>query len=111
MYKSGKRKEGRNMKDNQVRKLSRKELLQIMVDQSKQIEQLKAKLREAERQQCDRVLVMNQAGTMAEAALKLNHIFEDADAACQLYIESIKAMAAKQQQMLKRLETPQQETM
>jgi hypothetical protein len=85
------------MKDKKLRKLSRKELLQILVTQSKKIEELEAKLRKAEQGLDDHVLIMKEAGTMAEAALRLNHIFEDADAACQQYLESIRAMAAREQ--------------
>jgi chemotaxis regulatin CheY-phosphate phosphatase CheZ len=80
-----------------MRKLSRKELLQILVTQSKQIEQLEAKLREAEHELDHHMLIMKEAGTMAEAALRLNHIFEDADAACRQYLNSIKAMAVREQ--------------
>jgi predicted RNase H-like nuclease (RuvC/YqgF family) len=85
------------MKDSKLRKLSRKELLQILVTQSKRIEELEAKLDEAERELDDHMLIMKEAGTMAEAALRLNHIFEDADAACQQYLKSIKAMAEREQ--------------
>jgi hypothetical protein len=92
------------MKDKRMHRLSRKELLQILVTQSKQIEALEAKLSEAEGRLEHRELILNEAGTMAEAAMKLNHIFENADAACRQYFESLKAMVTREQETLKRLE-------
>jgi hypothetical protein len=91
------------VKDKAVQKLSRKELLQIMVAQSKQIEELEAQLREANCKLEKRTFILDNVGTMAEAALKLNHIFEDADAACQQYRESLKALVAREQEAVRQL--------
>jgi hypothetical protein len=88
----------RSMKEQSVRRLSRKELLEILVTQSKQIEELEAKLQDAQRQLERRELILQEAGTMAEAAMKLNHLFEDADAACRQYVESFQAMVKQNQE-------------
>jgi hypothetical protein len=92
------------MKEKAVHKLSRRELLQILVKQSKQIEDLEAKLSEAQCQMERRELILDEAGTMAEAAMKLNHIFENADAACRQYFDSLKAMVTREQETLRRIE-------
>jgi hypothetical protein len=79
----------------QKSRLSRQELLEVLVNQSKHIDELEAQLREANEKLAQREIDVANAGTLAEAALKLNHIFEDADAACQQYRESLKAMAER----------------
>jgi glutathione S-transferase len=86
----------RQNNDNTFRKHSRKELLEILVRQSRQIEQLEAQLREAERKLAQREIILENAGTMAEAALQLNRVFQDADAACQQYLDSVRAAVDRQ---------------
>jgi hypothetical protein len=85
----------RHKSDKTLKKLSRKELLEILVNQSRQIESLEAQLQEANEKLSQREIILENAGTMAEAALQLNHIFQDADAACQQYLASVQAAAAR----------------
>ena len=71
------------MTDKELRKLSRGDLMQIMLDQSREIERLQKRLSEAERALQDRTIKINQAGSIAEASLQLNGVFEAAQAACK----------------------------
>lgn len=87
----GEGKPERQPADPQTR-LSRQELLEVLVKQSRRIDELEAQLKEANEKLAQRELIVGSAGTLAEAALKLNHIFEDADAACRQYRESLVAM-------------------
>jgi hypothetical protein len=87
----------RHKSDKTLKKLTRKELLEILVNQSRQIESLEAQLQEANEKLSQREIILENAGTMAEAALQLNHIFQDADAACQQYLASVQAAAARSQ--------------
>jgi hypothetical protein len=96
------------MKDKAVKKLSRKELLRVLVAQGKQIQQLEAQLQEANRQLEQRALVMDNVGSLADAALQLNHIFEDADAACKQYSDSLRALVAQEQAALVRIQQREQ---
>ncbi len=63
------------------------EILNGMTQQ--QLAQAEAKLQSRE-------IGLQEAGTLAEAALQLNAIFEAADSAASLYLENIRAMADKQ---------------
>lgn len=74
-----------------LRKLSRLELLDMLIEQAKEIEALKAELAQANEKLASRQLVCDQAGNLAEAALKLNQIFEAAQAAANQYLESVKS--------------------
>ena len=79
------------MTDKELQRLRRSELLEILLSQQKQIESLKKELAEAKEQLEDRKLVMARSGSIAEAALKLNGIFEAAQRAADQYLFSIGA--------------------
>lgn len=77
------------MTEKELRKLNRRDLLEMLIMQAKRTEELQNQLTEATKQLEDRELTVNNAGSMAEAALKLNGIFEAADAAAAQYIKSV----------------------
>jgi predicted transcriptional regulator len=80
------------MIDKELRKLNRLELLEMLVEQSKQIDELKQRLDIAEKKLADRDLKLKESGTLAEAALKLNNVFEAADAAGKQYVDALKRL-------------------
>ena len=55
-------------------------------------EKLKIRLEQAEAQLRDRRILIDKAGSIAEAALQLNNVFEDADRAVQQYLENVRRM-------------------
>ena len=73
--------------EKQLKKLSRKELLQIMVTQSKEIDRLQQELQRTRAALADRNLRIGKCGSLAEASLEIFHIFDDAQAAANLYLE------------------------
>ena len=81
------------MTDRELKKLRRADLLEILVEQSREIEQLKAELEETRKELDNRMIIIEKAGSLAEAALQLNHIFEAADAAARQYLENVKSMS------------------
>ena len=81
------------MTDRELRKLRRDDLLQILITQQKQIEELTEALEESRRALEDRRIAVEEAGSIAEAALKLNGIFESAQAAADQYLAEVKARA------------------
>ena len=81
------------MTDKELHKLSRKELLEMLLAQTQENEKLKEELRRAERQLSDRRLLQENAGSMAEAAMRLNAVFEAADRAAQQYLENVRLSA------------------
>lgn len=74
-------------------KLSRAELLEIMVSQSEEIDRMSKRIEELEKKLQDRELAMKNVGSIAEAALVLNNIFEDAQKAAEMYLENVKIKA------------------
>lgn len=82
------------MTDKELRRLSRSELLEIMILLTEENEKLKIRLEQAEAQLRDRRILIDKAGSIAEAALQLNNVFEDADRAVQQYLENMDACIA-----------------
>lgn len=77
------------MTEKELRKLNRRDLLEMLIMQAKRTEELQEKLNEATKQLEEKELTVTNAGSMAEAALKLNGVFEAADAAAAQYIKSV----------------------
>lgn len=78
------------MTEKDLKKMSRAELLEIMVAQGKEIDRLKAELEDVKGQLEDKKIRIEESGSIAEAALKLNGIFEAAQKAADQYLENIR---------------------
>ena len=80
------------MTDRELRHMSRSELLQMLIMQIKENKVLSERLAAAEAELNSRQIAINNAGSLAEAALSLNHVFDAAESAAQQYIENIKRL-------------------
>lgn len=85
------------MTDKELHKLKRAELLEMMIEQGREIERLQARLAEAEAKLAKRELLVAQAGSIAEASLAVHEIFEAAQRAADQYLENVKRVAAEQE--------------
>ena len=85
------------MTDKELKRMSRAELLQMLITQVEENQSLQARLEAAETQLKDRSLAVSETGTMAEAALSLNGVFQAADAAAQQYLDNIRQMQERQE--------------
>ena len=80
------------MADDELKKLKRPELLNMLVETMHENEQLRAELSELRAQLAERQLDMIEAGSIAEASLKLNDVFEAAQAAADQYLDNIERL-------------------
>ena len=80
------------MTDKELHKLSRKELLEMLLAQAQENEKLKEELQSLQKELSDRRLLQEHAGSMAEAAMRLNAVFEAADRAAQQYLENVRRL-------------------
>ena len=85
-----------HMTDNELRKLSRSELLQMLIAQMEENKELQTSLEKAQAQLADRQIVAEKAGSLAEAALSLNGVFQAADDAARQYLENIARISQQQ---------------
>lgn len=81
------------MTDRELQRLRREDLLQILIGQQKQIQELTAALEKAETALDNRKIEMGNSGSIAEAALKMNQVFEAADRAAADYQARIQELA------------------
>lgn len=85
------------MTDKEVKRLSRRDLLAMMLTLSKENEQLKSQLEEANRKLADRRIAIEESGSLAEAVLRLNGMFETAQSVCEQYIQNIQMRCEEQE--------------
>ena len=78
------------MREKKLHKLGKTDLLTIIYKQEKQIQQLTKEVEELKKQLEDRTINLEEAGSIAEASLKINKIFEVAQQAADEYLKSIK---------------------
>lgn len=81
------------MTDKDLKRLRRDELLEMLIAQSKRMEEMQAELDAARAALDRREILIQEAGSIAEAALRINGVFESAQAAAQQYLENIRRMA------------------
>lgn len=92
------------MTDNELKKLSRNDLLQLLLEQSREVQSLRAQLAEAQSALQDRTIAIDRAGSIAEASLQLNGVFQAAQAACQQYMDNISSLSQRQEEVCARME-------
>ncbi len=98
------------MTEKELKKLRREELLEMLIVQSKRAEELEQQLAQAQAQLESRGIALEEAGSIAEAAFRLNGVYEAAQAAAQQYLENIQSLSARQQEISQRLETESRQT-
>lgn len=82
------------MTDKTLRKMSRRELMEMLLEQSKEVERLRAELEQAKQKLRSRQILLREAGSIAEASLRLNEVFESAQKAADQYLLNVKRLAA-----------------
>ncbi len=80
------------MTKKELKRMSRLELLELLLEIDQENERLREENARLTAQWNTRQIKLEKAGSIAEAALALNHIFEDAQAAADQYLESIRAL-------------------
>lgn len=91
------------MSDKEIQRLKRGELLEILLDQSRENEALRIEIEEKNQlieelnlKLSNREIDLKQAGTIAEASFKLNGVFEAAENAAKQYLENLQVLYEKE---------------
>ena len=77
------------MVNKELKKLKRKELLFLVLEKDAEIEKLKIDIDKLKAELEDKNVKIKNSGSIAEASLKLNGVFEAAQKAADQYIENI----------------------
>lgn len=88
------------MRDNDLKKLNRVELLKMLIDQMTENERLQEENARLKKQVADRKIAIRSCGSIAEAALEVNGVFEAAEAAAKQYLENVKTASDKASQLI-----------
>ena len=83
------------MTDKELRKLSRSELLELMLEQSREIDRLQSELEETREALQERNLKIESCGSIAEAAAQVNSFFYSAQKAADMYLLNIQRICAE----------------
>ena len=80
------------MTEKDLRRLNRQELLEVLLAQSKKIDRLQKQLEEMQKKLDEKELRISQAGSIAEASLSLNGVFDQAQKAADQYLDNIRLL-------------------
>lgn len=86
------------MTDRELSRLRRTELLEMLIEQGKENERLQQQLKIAQDALAERKLAIEESGSMAEAAFKLNDVLVSAQNAVDLYVENVKRSIHQQKE-------------
>lgn len=81
------------MKNTELKHLSRRELLEMLLELNRENEQLRAENGKLRHVLETKQILCDKAGSIAEASLRLNGVFVAAQAAADQYLENIKRLA------------------
>lgn len=92
------------MTRKEMKRLRRDELLEMLIEQTKRGDALEEEMAQLRTQLQDRQLAIEEAGTLADAALQLNAIFEAADSAAAQYLENVRTLTQRQKETAQQME-------
>ena len=86
------------MTEKELKKLNRYQLLELLIAQTERADDLEARLEIAEKKLNDHNLQISSLGSIAEAALQVEEVFQAAQKAADIYIEAAKKQALEIEQ-------------
>ena len=97
------------MTDKELRKLNRTELLQMLLEQSRETERLRELLEQAEEKLRCREIELQEAGNIAQASLQVNGVFDSAQKAAEEYLENVRQLSGRQKEICTQMEEESRE--
>lgn len=91
------------MTAKELKRLRRSDLLEMLLTLRRENDALREQLAQAQAQLENRNIEISKSGSLAEAALRLNGVFEAAQTACEQYVDIVRQrMHAEEQETLER---------
>ncbi|MBO4938814.1 MAG: hypothetical protein J6C98_07440 [Oscillospiraceae bacterium] len=87
------------MTEKELRRLSRGDLLEMLLNLTRENDRLREDLAQTREQLQSRMIAVENAGSLAEAALQLNDVFGVAQAACEQYSQNLQYRTEHQQEI------------
>lgn len=86
------------MTEKELKKLNRAELLEMLLLQTKKVEELQQELEQVKAELESKSIKIEKSGSLAEASLQLTDIFKTAQEAAELYVENMKQRCYEKEQ-------------
>lgn len=83
------------MNEKELRKISRKELLELLLEQANRIVDLEKELADAKAKLEDKRIMLNEAGNLAEASLKITDLFQKTMETCKIYSDNVEELNSR----------------
>lgn len=83
------------MNEKELRKISRKELLELLLEQANRIVDLEKELADAKTKLEDKRIMLNEAGNLAEASLKITDLFQKTMETCKIYTDNVEELNSR----------------
>ena len=96
------------MTPKELKRLRRSDLLEMLLDLSRENDKLRKENHTLRQQIHDRTIAIENSGSLAEAALQLSGVFQAAQAACEQYTENIRTRSEAAEQRCRELEAQTQ---
>lgn len=96
------------MTDKEIRHLGKTELLSILRDQEAELEQLRAQISKLQSELEEQTIQMDKCGSIAEASLQVNQVFQAAQAAADQYLANVREKEAGADEAARRIESEAQ---
>ena len=97
------------MTEKELRKLGRGDLLNLLLEQSRENQKMREQLQALQDALADKTLCIDRAGSIAEASLQLSGVFQAAEQACQMYTQNIMQLNQRQEAICAQREKESQE--
>ena len=85
----------KDMTGKELKRLSRADLLELLLRQMEENERLRSELEQAQKELSSREIILDQAGSIAQASLQISRVFEAAQLAADLYLENVHRMVGE----------------
>lgn len=92
------------MTEKELKKLSRADLLELLLQERRENEQLHTEINRLKEKLADRTIKIQNAGSIAVASLQLSGIFNAAQEAADRYLESIRSLSEKQNKIYEQIQ-------
>lgn len=97
------------MTDRELRKLPRRDLLELLVQQTEDNEELQSRLDVLNVQLQSRNLNISKAGSLAEAVVQINDMYRIADAVAKQFLDNVRNLVDRQEEVCAAMEQECQE--
>lgn len=83
------------MDSRELKKIGKKELLEILLSQAKRIEELENELNKTKKKLESKKILIDECGDLANATVKLSGVFEMAQETAEMYLSNVKEKCKK----------------